>query len=119
MDQRTIKESILQMFKVHLLLPTSSDGVVFRTGIVGTYGNVIMITHYISGKQYTTVYAHLSGINVSTGQHVSKGQVIGRMGGTGAGGKPQFGTHLHFEYHIGPWNQWGTNAVNPLNIVSY
>ncbi len=54
------------------------------------YGNVIMIDH---GNGFTTVYAHLSQINVSRCQSVYQGQMIGLAGNTGN----SFGAHLHFE----------------------
>ncbi|MBW9235097.1 M23 family metallopeptidase, partial [Leptospira santarosai] len=82
---------------------------------MGTYGNVIMVTHSINGQIFTTVYAHLSGFNVSSGQSVSKGQMIGRMGSTGR----STGSHLHFEIHEGPWNGSRSNAVNPIRYVSF
>ena len=95
----------------------AGSGVVSYAGILGTYGNVVMITHSVGGQTYTTLYAHMSGYGVSVGQQVSKGQYIGAMGGTGAGGRPQFGVHLHFEFHIGNWSSKGSSAQNPVNHV--
>lgn len=91
----------------------AGDGVVGRTGVIGTYGNVIMVTHSVGGKIYTTLYAHLSSIHVSPGQTVSKGQTIGRIGMTGRTSGP----HLHFEFHIGGWTGYGPTAVNPRSYV--
>nr|WP_156889871.1 M23 family metallopeptidase [Planococcus lenghuensis] len=91
------------------------DGVVVHAGPMGTYGNMIMLTHSIGGQVYTTVYAHLSSIAVSPGQSVGAGQFIGGMGSTGR----STGPHLHFEVHVGPWNSARTNFVNPLNYVSF
>ncbi len=54
------------------------------------YGNLIVINH---GNGYETFYAHLSGFNVSPGQVVTKGNVIGASGNTGCSSGP----HLHFE----------------------
>lgn len=59
-------------------------------GYNGGYGNMIVITHD-NGIQ--TVYAHLRTVNVSPGQTVSQGQVIGGVGNTGR----STGPHLHFE----------------------
>lgn len=87
----------------------AADGVVSRSYFSSSYGNAIFITHYINGKQYTTVYAHLSSRMVSNGQTVKKGQQIGLMGNTGQ----SYGQHLHFEIHEGPWNINKSNAVNP------
>lgn len=93
----------------------AASGFVSHAGPMGTYGNVIMITHSIKGQTHTTVYAHLSGINVSVGQSVSQGQKIGAMGSTGR----STGPHLHFEIHIGSWNGSRSNAVNPINYIGY
>lgn len=91
----------------------AADGVVQRTGTLGTYGNIIMITHSINGQVFTTLSAHLSSVNVSPGQVVSKGQVIGAMGNTGRSSGP----HLHFELHVGGWTGYGNSAVNPRSYV--
>ncbi len=56
----------------------------------GGYGNYVVITHN-NGTQ--TLYAHLKSVNVSPGQLVTAGQVIGSVGNTGR----STGVHLHFE----------------------
>ncbi|MED3689438.1 peptidoglycan DD-metalloendopeptidase family protein [Peribacillus butanolivorans] len=91
----------------------AADGVVSRSYFSSTYGNVIFVTHSISGQQWTTVYAHLSSRQASTGSVVAKGQQIGIMGNTGH----SFGQHLHFELHKGAWNYSKSNAVNPLDYI--
>lgn len=93
----------------------AGDGVVSRTGTLGTYGNIVMITHSVNGKIYTTLYAHLSSSSVSVGQSVAKGQSIGRMGNTGRVSGP----HLHFEFHVGGWTGYGPSAVNPRSYVPF
>ncbi|HTP01189.1 MAG TPA: M23 family metallopeptidase [Anaerolineales bacterium] len=83
----------------------SGDGVVVFAGWSQYgYGNVIQIDH---GNGFSTVYAHLSQINVSQCQAVYGGQVIGIAGTTGN----STGVHLHFEVREG-----GVN-VNPWSIV--
>lgn len=54
------------------------------------YGHNVIIN---CGEGITTLYAHLSDIYVKTGDSVSRGQILGRMGSTGR----STGTHLHFE----------------------
>ena len=93
----------------------AADGVVSRSYYSDSYGNVVFISHSIGGQLYTTVYAHMKSRQASAGQVVSKGQQIGIMGNTGH----SYGQHLHFEVHKGPWNVSKSNAVNPLNYVSY
>jgi len=87
----------------------AADGIVGRADWWGGYGNCIMINHgYMDGSYYQTVYGHLSGFAVSTGQAVTKGQTIGYVGSTG----DSTGPHLHFEIRV------NSNAVNPLSFFS-
>lgn len=80
----------------------AADGVVIVArsggGWNGGYGNYVVIAH-ANGTQ--TLYAHMSRVLVSSGQSVSKGDVIGKVGATGEATGP----HLHFEVR---------GAVNPF-----
>jgi hypothetical protein len=58
-----------------------------------SYGRWIEISH---GNGYATRYAHLSSQGVSVGQHVDRGQRIGRVGSTGG----STGPHLHYEQRV-------------------
>ena len=69
------------------------DGVVDFAGWRNGYGNLVEVRH---GGDKTTVYAHLSRIDVRRGQHVDQGQNIGAVGATGWATGP----HLHFEFRI-------------------
>ncbi len=74
----------------------SADGEVIisrSSGWNGGYGSYIVLKH---GNGTQTWYGHLSATLVSVGDHVSQGQVIGRMGNTGQVKGPT-GIHLHFE----------------------
>ena len=91
----------------------AANGVVIRSYYSSSYGNAVLISHYINGQTYTTLYAHMETRMVSSGQTVGKGQQIGIMGNTGR----STGQHLHFELHRGEWNVGKTNAINPVGIV--
>lgn len=71
----------------------SGSGVVRSAAWGGGYGNLIQIDH---GNGLLSRYAHLSHVNVTTGQPVSIGTLIGLMGTTGT----STGSHLHFETRI-------------------
>ncbi|WP_439651592.1 murein hydrolase activator EnvC family protein [Planococcus shenhongbingii] len=91
----------------------SASGYVSYAGYMGGYGNVVILTHSINGRTYSTVYGHMNRIGASVGQAVSQGQKIGEMGSTGR----STGPHLHFEVHIGSWNGARSNAVNPAPYI--
>ena len=70
--------------------------------------------HYITIEHdngYYTLYAHLSARYVKAGDVVSKGQVIGAMGKTGAA----TGVHLHF----GMWTGYPYRGGRPVNAMNY
>lgn len=80
------------------------SGTVVRASWNGGYGKCIEIQHSNGVK---TRYAHCSGFNVSVGQQVTQGQLIGFVGSTGN----STGPHLHFEIMI------NGSFVNPLNYI--
>lgn len=76
----------------NLAILAADNGTVTYAGWNGGYGNMVQINH---NNGMTTLYAHLSSIDVSVGQVVGKGQKIGIMGTTGN----STGIHLHFEVY--------------------
>jgi murein DD-endopeptidase MepM/ murein hydrolase activator NlpD len=74
-----------------------ADGRVFRAGWNGGYGRYTCIYHGLyKGRGLGTCYAHQSSILVNSGDHVARGDLIGRVGTTGA----STGNHLHFEVRL-------------------
>jgi murein DD-endopeptidase MepM/ murein hydrolase activator NlpD len=69
-------------------------------------GYQVWISH---GSGLYTTYNHMSSLSVGRGQHVSRSQMVGRVGMTGNATGP----HLHFEVWRGPVWAGGTR-VNPL-----
>ena len=59
---------------------TTASGVVERTGYTSGNGNFVKVKH---NGMYATQYLHMSKILVRQGQHVTQGDVIGRVGSTG------------------------------------
>jgi len=80
------------------------DGVVDFAGWQNGYGNVVQIKH---SNERSTVYAHLSRIDVRKGQRVEQGARVGAVGMTGWATGP----HLHFEVKLRGQQQ------NPLTIA--
>lgn len=68
----------------------AADGTVRSAGWNGGYGYCVVVDH---GGGVATLYGHASKLLVSSGQKVSKGQVIALVGTTGM----STGNHLHFE----------------------
>lgn len=71
-----------------------------------SYGNLVVIRH---NNGLETLYAHLSKLNVGSGDHVDAGQVIGLGGNTGR----SYGSHLHFEV------RYRGIPLNPNNLISF
>ncbi|MBQ0110801.1 MAG: peptidoglycan DD-metalloendopeptidase family protein, partial [Oscillospiraceae bacterium] len=87
----------------------AADGQVLVSGwSTGGYGNYVTINHgYMNGKNYTTLYGHMSRTACSAGQRVKRGQVIGYVGSTGW----STGPHCHFEVRV------NGSTVNPLSYL--
>lgn len=71
----------------------ADDGVVISAGNRGGYGQTVVVNH---GGGLATLYAHQSRFAVRAGQRVSRGQVVGYEGASGA----VTGAHLHFEVRV-------------------
>jgi murein DD-endopeptidase MepM/ murein hydrolase activator NlpD len=105
---------ILQTWRAHLGTdygaPTGTpvravgEGTVEFAGWQNGYGNVVQIQH--SGGR-STLYGHLSRVNVHKGQRVEQGQNVGAVGATGWATGP----HLHFEFRVNGQHQ------DPLKIA--
>jgi murein DD-endopeptidase MepM/ murein hydrolase activator NlpD len=69
-------------------------GRVVLAGPAGAAGNRVVVDHgIVGGAHLTTVYMHLSRIDVGVGEQVGRGEQVGAVGSTGA----STGPHLHFE----------------------
>lgn len=88
----------------------AADGEVKWTRWAGGYGNQILINHGPiprNGPVYMSSYNHLSAFNVTPGQIVLRGEVIGFAGTTGS----STGCHLHFEVYK------NGNTVDPMSVL--
>jgi len=82
----------------------SGDGKVSRAdNSAAGYGKHIRIDH---GFGYESLYAHLYKYNVSKGQKVKRGDLIGFVGSTGRSEAP----HLHYEVFK------DKERINPINF---
>jgi murein DD-endopeptidase MepM/ murein hydrolase activator NlpD len=83
----------------------TADGTVTAAGWnSGGYGNMVEIDH---GRGIATRYGHMSAVLVHEGDHVTRGEQIGRMGSTGR----STGNHLHYEVRI------DGHPVNPMPFM--
>jgi murein DD-endopeptidase MepM/ murein hydrolase activator NlpD len=80
------------------------EGVVEFAGQQNGYGNVVQVRH---SNDRSTLYAHLSRIDVRGGQRIEQGARIGAVGSTGW----STGPHLHFEFRVNGVHQ------DPLRIA--
>ena len=82
----------------------AADGDVLNVGMVSGYGKEVLLDH---GHDLHTVYGHLSAFAVLSGEHVSRGQIIGYVGQSGRATGP----HLHYEVRV------HSVAVNPYKYM--
>lgn len=82
----------------------AGSGIVTHAGLNSYYGYYIVVNH---GYHYETVYAHCNELIAKEGQHVNKGDLIAKMGGTGR----VTGVHLHFEI------RYQGTPINPLTVL--
>ena len=84
-----------------------ADGVVevVRSSKTG-FGNLLKIRHAFG---FSTLYAHLDGFNVKSGDFVHKGELIANSGNTGLSTAP----HLHYEVHF------LDRALNPQSFLDW
>ncbi|MDY4280175.1 MAG: murein DD-endopeptidase MepM [[Pasteurella] mairii] len=81
-----------------------ADGIVEKVAYQASgAGRYLMLRH---GREYQTVYMHLSKVLVKAGQSVKRGERIALSGNTGR----STGPHLHYEFHI------NSRPVNPLTV---
>ena len=87
-------------------IKAAAGGTVIFSGWKGTLGKLVVVSH---GNGVQTYYAHCSSLLVSSGQTVSAGQLIAKMGSTGR----STGPHLHFEIRV------NGSAINPQSYIGY
>ncbi len=80
------------------------EGTVLEADWMSGFGLAVVIDH---GGGLSTLYAHQEELNVSAGEWVERGELIGWVGTTGN----STGPHLHFEVHQ------GTQAVDPRDYL--
>lgn len=84
----------------------TSDGIVIIAGEDFYYnGNFILLDH---GMGLSSIYLHLSKLNVKTGDKVIKGQKIGEVGSTGR----STSAHLHWGV------QWFGSRIDPMSLLN-
>ena len=96
-------------------VPAANNGKVVMAESVGIYGNSVMIDH---GMGLFSLYSHLSAMDVSPGQMVNKGDIIGKTGMTGLAG----GDHLHFgmfvnKTFVNPVEWWDAHWIHDNILI--
>ena len=88
----------------------ANDGVVVFAGDLGIYGNTVILDH---GMGISTLYGHLSSIDVNVDDVVKKKQIVGKTGETGLAA----GDHLHYGVYVNgvpvrPIEWWDQKWIN-------
>jgi len=83
----------------------TAEGTVSSASRSGEYGNLVVVNHAFG---LSTRYGHLSKFNVTAGQSVKRGDVIGYVGSTGR----STGSHLHYEIRV------NGKLLNPLQLLT-
>ncbi|GAA2184558.1 hypothetical protein GCM10009785_32980 [Brooklawnia cerclae] len=85
----------------------SAPGVVLAAGTAGGFGLRVELDHgTVGGAQRGSSYSHLSRIDVSAGQQVRAGEIVGLVGTTGY----STGCHLHYSVTV------DGSTVDPLGV---
>ncbi len=74
-------------------IEAANNGVVVYAGDLGIYGNTVIIDH---GMGVSTLYGHMSTIDVNVGDQLKKNDIIGKTGETGLAA----GDHLHYGVYV-------------------
>ncbi len=86
------------------LVVAPANGTVIKAGWTGGYGNMVEIDH---GNGLTTRYGHMSKVETSVGDTITRGQLIGYVGSTGR----STGPHLHYEL------RFNDRSINPRHFL--
>jgi len=94
----------------HAPVHAGGAGTVVHADMLGIYGNTVVVDH---GMGVQSLYGHLSSFAVKAGDHVEKGQDLGRSGQTGLAG----GDHLHFTmlvdgHMVSPMEWWDPHWID-------
>ena len=65
----------------------------------GGLGNFVKVETSVNGQKVTIVYGHLNQVNVSVGQTLTVGQIMGLTGNTGNASDKDIVPHIHIEVH--------------------
>lgn len=92
-------------------------------------GNMVIVHHNINGRYYTSVYAHLSSVNVYKGQNVDRNTIIGYSGGSAGGyDRCTTGPHLHvtiatgrflLDYYDWTYELNQKYSINPRSVINF